>query len=289
MARPSIGASGPSARLGERRALMVGVMSAADSCGVARRRRRYRSRHGRHAGGGGKRHRGPEQRQPTTSASAQRGRRGSEFFGGPRSPGSSRLAGGDGPRTGGIVRQSFRSAQSVFGAIESVDDSLLRDCSAESAPFPRRRRASRYVGCHGRSRSDHPRGIGAGAVHLVPGTGSRPIAAHAAGRPWEGNPEATLANYRDVLAALARGVAPRRLPLLSAFIEEDLTDLRRAKPTGRSSRRSSVPDILYKYASAELRRTVQSGPAAPHHESQPTCLARRRDSRGGHRRVPPDR
>src|SRR5262245_20874187 len=58
-----------------------------------------------------------------------------------------------------------------------------------------------------------------------PHTPVAPIAVHAAERRWEGNPEATLANYRGVLASLAKGVKPRRLPKLSEFIEGDLTDL----------------------------------------------------------------
>jgi hypothetical protein len=103
-----------------------------------------------------------------------------------------------------------------------------------------------------------------------PGTPVAPIAAPAA-RRWDGNPEATLGNYRDVLDALARGVAPRKLPVLSEFIDEDLADLRPREAYRKVIRTVFSPDILYEYASGGLRRTL--GHARRHPTTRASYLA----------------
>ena len=157
------------------------------------------------------------------------------------------------------VHERERGAPSPCSVNRSVDDSLLRSSTQLS-----RRRFLAAAGLAGMSAAM----AGVATTTLAgsrrppfiwsPGTPVATIAVHSAGRPrpWEGNPEATLANYRDVLAALAKGVAPRDLPLLSAFIEGDLTDLSPPEAYREVVQTVFSPDILYEYASAELRRTI---------------------------------
>ena len=147
-------------------------------------------------------------------------------------------------------------------------------CPAESAPFPRRRRASRYVGCHGRSRSDHPRGSAQAAVHLVPRDPGRADRRACGGAAVGGQPGGDARQLPSrPRSAGQRRCAPQAPAAVRIHRRGPDRSFRRAKPTGRSSRRSSVRTSC----TSTLRPSSagrSSRPAAPHHESQPTCLAR---------------
>ena len=259
-----------------------------NSCGVARRRRRYRSRHRRHAGGGGTCHCGPEQRQPTTSASAQRGRRGSASFAGPRPPGPSRLAGvAMGPRRGAIVRQGS-GAPSPCSVDRSVDDSLLR-----TARLSRRRflAAAGLAGMSAAMAGVAPTtlaGSAQAAVHLVPRDPGRADRRACGGAAVGGQPGGDARQLpRRPRSAGQRRCAPQAPAALRIHRRgPDRSFAARSLPGGRPDGLQSGHPVQVRFGRAP--QDGRSGPAAPHHESQPTCLAGRRDSRGGHRRVPPD-
>jgi hypothetical protein len=83
-----------------------------------------------------------------------------------------------------------------------------------------------------------------------------PVSAQADVPPWRGNPDATLANYRAAIAALAAGVAPRDLPVLAAFLEGDLATLKPLAAYRRLVGTVFSPDIFHEYAADMLRSTV---------------------------------